>query len=136
MGNSFNNTSANIHSLEHTNLTVRDPAKLANQLCAIFNWSIRWSGDALNNGFTVHVGNEQSYLALYQPPTLKESNALDDQYLHNLNHLGVVVDDLGAIEAKVREQGWQPFGHREYAPGKRFYFKADDALEFEVISYA
>ena len=121
--------------LEHTNLTVRNPGDLADKLVNIFDWKVRWSGDALNNGHTVHVGSDTSYLALYTPVSLDDSKDRDDTRLNNLNHLGIVVDDLDAIEAKVVAHGYKPFGHREYEPGKRFYFLADDDIELEVISY-
>ncbi len=32
--------------LEHLNLTVSDPDKIAHILCQLFNWHIRWSGPA------------------------------------------------------------------------------------------
>ena len=51
--------------LEHTNLTVKDPDTLAALFCRIFDWKIRWRGGAINDGLTVHVGNKDSYLALY-----------------------------------------------------------------------
>ncbi|MFT6301912.1 MAG: hypothetical protein ACJAY2_001096, partial [Pseudomonadales bacterium] len=51
--------------LEHTNLTVNDPDETARLLVEIFGWRIRWSGEAIYDGYSVHVGGEQSYLALY-----------------------------------------------------------------------
>jgi predicted enzyme related to lactoylglutathione lyase len=48
----------------------------------------------------------------------------------------VVVDDLEAAENRVREEGYQPFNHGAYEPGRRFYFLDTDEVEFEVISYA
>ena len=66
--------------LEHTNLTVADPDALAQRLCQLFDWQIRWSGPALDNGYTVHVGGPDTYLALYRPPSQQTSD---------LNHLAV-----------------------------------------------
>ncbi len=53
--------------LEHVNITVPDPDDSAAQLCTLFGWHIRWSGEAKDQGYTVHVGDEGSYLALYAP---------------------------------------------------------------------
>lgn len=53
--------------LEHVNVTVSDPEKTATLLSDLFNWHIRWSGDSINGGKTIHVGSEGSYVALYSP---------------------------------------------------------------------
>ncbi len=47
--------------LEHVNLTVKDPDELAALFCRLFDWKIRWAGEALNNGRTVHVGSDELY---------------------------------------------------------------------------
>ena len=44
--------------IEHVNITVPDPKASAAKLCELFGWHVRWQGDALNGGFTVHVGDE------------------------------------------------------------------------------
>lgn len=122
--------------LEHTNLTVRNPDKTAELLCQLFGWKVRWSGPALDEGYTVHVGNNNSYLALYAPRNLNQRPNASHLDALNLNHLGVVVDDLDAVEAKADALGLKSFNHRNYVPGHRcFYFKTSDNLEIEVISY-
>ena len=52
-----------------------------------------------------------------------------------LNHIGVVVDDLGAVEARVKAAGLVPHSHADYEPGRRFYFDDHDGTEWEVVSY-
>ena len=52
-----------------------------------------------------------------------------------MNHVGVQVDDLDAVEAKVAAAGLKPFGHGDYEPGRRFYFFDWNHIEFEVVSY-
>jgi hypothetical protein len=52
-----------------------------------------------------------------------------------LNHIGVEVDDLAAIEAKVVAAGLKPFGHDDYDPGRRFYFLDPDGIDYEVVSH-
>ncbi len=54
-------------NLEHVNVTVSDPAKTADMLCDLFDWHIRWSGDSINGGRTIHVGTKGSYVALNPP---------------------------------------------------------------------
>ncbi|SPF80162.1 VOC family protein [Pseudoprimorskyibacter insulae] len=121
--------------LEHVNITVTDPDLTAAFLCDLLGWRVRWSGAALDNGYTVHVGGDAGYLALY-----RQSKPAQDQaprYTHRaaLNHVGIVVEDLDAIEAKVAAAGFKPKSHADYEPGRRFYFMGPDGVEYEMISY-
>jgi len=120
--------------VEHVNMTVRDPARLAKLMTDLFGWHIRWQGASMLGGETIHVGNDQSYLALYTNP---EKDYPDSQFTKGqpLNHVGIVVDDLDGVEAKVKAAGLEPWGHDGYEPGRRFYFYDFDGIEFEVISY-
>ncbi len=126
--------------LEHVNITVTDPQKTAAMLSQLFGWHTRWEGSAMDGaGYTVHVGNEVSYLAVYSgsnpDQTVPKSDA-SYQTRGGLNHVGVVVDDLEAVEEKVKAMGFQPTSHADYEPGRRFYFHDHDGVEYEVVSYA
>lgn len=123
-------------TLEHVNITVDDPSKTAERLCSLFDWRIRWQGDAIHAGRSVHVGAEGSYIALYRHPENLAGNADSYGTRGGLNHVGVVVDDLDDVEARVREMGYEPHSHADYEPGRRFYFRDDDEIEFEVVSYS
>lgn len=120
--------------IEHVNLTVNDPARSAALMTALFGWRIRWQGPAKDGGRTIHVGDDRVYLALYapQPPARATGFAKGEP----LNHVAIVVDDLDAIEAKVKSAGLRPFSHADYEPGRRFYFLDHDGIEFEIVSYA
>jgi len=124
-------------SLEHANVTVSDPHKTADWLGRVFGWKVRWEGAAINGGYTVHVGNETSYLALYTPGD-SATGAVDNSYAvrGGLNHLAVVVDDLDSVEDRVKAAGFTTGNHGDYEPGRRFYFHDADGIEFEVVSYA
>lgn len=119
-------------AIEHVNLTVSDPRRTAENLCRLFGWKIRWQGPARLGGLTVHVGGDESYLAVYSYPAGEEPAFGEGR----LNHVGVLVRDLDAAEARVREAGFKPFNHGAYEPGRRFYFLDSDGIEFEVVSYA
>ncbi len=121
--------------LEHANITVSDPDALATILCKIFAWKVRWSGEALDNGYTVHVGGKYSYLAIYTNDETHKSSENSFKTIKNLNHIGVVVEDLNAVEQKVIAAGYHPHNHRQYQPGSGFYFHTLDDLEIEVVSY-
>ena len=117
--------------LEHANVTVSDPDRSAALLIGLCGWHERWRGPA-RGGFTIHCGSEDQYIALYS------GGAAPRRYVKGapLNHLALLVDDLGAAEAVVIEAGLEPFGHDDYDPGRRFYFFDWDGIEFEVVSYS
>jgi len=121
--------------IEHVNYTVTDPDATAQELIDIFGWKIRWQGAAISGGRTVHVGEADSYVALYTPPG--KLSAPPDNYtqLGGMNHIGVVVNDINAVEQKVIDAGYEPTNHDDYEPGRRFYFDGPDGIEFEVVTY-
>ncbi|MEO0939016.1 MAG: VOC family protein [Pseudomonadota bacterium] len=121
--------------LEHANITVSDPDATAALLGRLFGWSVRWSGPALNGGRSVHVGTDTQYLALYAPKAPDAASGSKNA-LRNLNHVGVTVDDLDAVEARVLAEGFQTTNHDDYEPGRRYYFEDHDGIEWEVVSYA
>lgn len=122
--------------LEHINLTVSDPDATAVLLGSLFGWHVRWSGAAKDDGYTVHVGSDASYLALYRPPATPGAPNAAGRHVNGLNHVAVVVDDLDAMEARVVAAGLVPFSHGDYEPGRRFYMLDRDGIEFEIVSYS
>ncbi|RKQ71850.1 catechol 2,3-dioxygenase-like lactoylglutathione lyase family enzyme [Litorimonas taeanensis] len=122
-------------TLEHLNISVQNPKATAEMLGRIFGWEIRWQGPSLNKGYTVHVGAADSYLALYSVGKLENSDIKRFQKKGGLNHIGIVVDDMESVEARVIAEGFVPRSHADYEPGRRFYFFDKDAVEYEVVSY-
>lgn len=121
--------------LEHVNVTVGDPDAVAAVLVDLFDWRVRWSGDAMQVGRTVHVGTDAGYVALYSQGG--EGTAGNTyKTVGGLNHIGVVVQDLDGAEARVKAAGFAPHNHADYEPGRRFYFDGPDGIEIEVVSYA
>lgn len=121
--------------LEHVNVTVSSPQKTAEVLCRLFDWHIRWQGEAKMGGFTVHVGSDDQYLALYTPPGGLQAAVDPGFYRSGLNHIGLVVDDLDATEARILAAGYQTESHSDYEPGRRFYFTEENGVEIEVVAY-
>lgn len=122
-------------TIEHVNLTVRDPERAARLMADVFGWRERWRGPSQMGGWTIHVGDDHNYLALYTHAGEQTPDEVFDKG-RPLNHVGVVVDDLAAVEARVLAAGRASFNHGDYEPGRRFYFFDQDGTEFEVISYA
>lgn len=121
--------------LEHLNFTVSDPHKTAAWISRVFGWNIRWEGPGLETGYSIHVGTDDSYVALFR----FEDDQLDASDTYHtkggLNHWAVVVDDLKATEAKVKAEGFKVGEHYDYEPGQRFYFYDTDGIEVEVVQY-
>lgn len=122
--------------LEHANITVGDAKATAAWLGRVFGWSIRWEGSAMNGaGHTIHVGTQTDYVALYEPQSSEASERPNYLRRGQLNHLGVVVDDLAAARVAVEAEGFEVHSHQVYEPGARFYFYDDNDVEYEVVAY-
>lgn len=121
--------------IEHANITVSDPDATAAWMCKLFGWHVRWKGEGMLGGYTVHVGTDDSYLALYRPdePVKRRDKRYDR--IGGFNHAGFVVDDLDSIEKQLRAKGFEIGTHHDYEPGRRFYFFDDDGLEYEAVQY-
>ncbi len=125
-----------IAQLEHTNYSVSDPRKTAQHLVDIFGWHIRWEGPSKADGYSVHVGTDNAYLALSVRADMQPLTQDTYQTVGGLNHLAVVVNDIDIIEKRVRKAGLRMGEHYDYAPGPRFYFYDNDGIEYEVCSYS
>lgn len=128
--------------LEHVNITVSQPERSARLMEDLFGWHVRWQGPARDGGRVIHVGDDANYLAVYAEPVSPEQEweggSADRGWLKGvpLNHVGIQVDDLDAVEQRVIAAGLVPFSHGDYEPGRRFYFMDWDGIEFEIVSYA
>ena len=121
-----------VASLEHVNVTTLSARETSDLMVSVFGWRVRWEGPAKLGGHTIHVGTENTYVALYTPPADLHQAEREGQP----NHVGVLVDDLIAAETKIRAAGYKPYAHADYEPGRRFYFRDKGGVEFEVVSYA
>lgn len=124
-----------VAKLEHVNITLQDARATAQVLVGLFDWHVRWEGSAKADGYSVHVGNDTSYLALYTPGWALKPEAQRYHHVAGINHIGIVVDDIDATEKRVIAAGYSPHSHDDYEPGLRFYFDGPDGVEYEVVSY-
>jgi catechol 2,3-dioxygenase-like lactoylglutathione lyase family enzyme len=128
--------------IEHVNVTVSQPERSARLFESLFGWHVRWQGPARDGGTVIHVGDEANYLAVYAEPVSPEraweGGSADRGWPKGapLNHVGILVEDLDAVEQRVVAAGLVPFSHGDYEPGRRFYFMDWDGIEFEIVSYA
>ena len=121
--------------LEHVNITVADPDATAALLCRLFDWQVRWAGKGMQTGRTVHVGTDDSYVALFSFGDAVPGSEVSYRTRGGLNHIAVVVDDLDLTEARIKTAGYAPESHADYEPGRRFYFTEENGVEIEVVAY-
>src|SRR6187551_2998960 len=75
--------------IEHVNLTVSDIERSAALFQALLGWRQRWRGASMMGGETIHVGDDDTYLALY---TDRRDHA-GQKKGRPLNHVGLLVAD-------------------------------------------
>lgn len=122
--------------LEHINMNVSDLERSIDFYCRLLDMRVRWRSapDAPRDG--VHIGDEQSYLALFQAdgPGPSHPNGHTDPV--GVNHFGFVVDDLDEVKRRLVELGTPPYSEADYEPGRRVYFRDPDGFDVELVSYA
>ncbi len=118
--------------LEHVNISVTNGERTAALLEKLTGWHRRWEGPSLDNGRSIHLGDETAYVAIHTSPRIKGGFVKSVP----MNHIGIAVDDLSQAEATVADAGLKPFSHGTYDPGPRsFYFFDWDGIEWEIVSY-
>ena len=55
---------------------------------------MRWQGPARDGGRTIHVGDDDAYLAVYAEPGGRKATGLAWEKGVPLNHVGIQVEDL------------------------------------------
>ena len=116
-----------------------DPRATAALLSDLFGWHTRWEGPPLNHGFTIHVNSDDHYIGRYTGPNGgADQRPTTDSYSQRggPNHLGIIADDLAAVEARVKAHGFATHSHADHEPGRRFYFTKTNGIEIEVVCYA
>ena len=84
---------------------------------------------------SIHVGGAESYLVVYAGLGAQVAAGNSYGQRGGPNHIGILVDDLDAVEERVKEHGYEPVNHADYEPGRRFYFCEENVIEIEVMSY-
>lgn len=117
--------------LEHVNISVTDANRTALLFEKLCGWRRRWEGAAMAGGQTIHLGTDDTYIAIYSNDSVAGAFSKGAP----MNHIGLVVDDLDEAEREVIAAGLVPFSHGDYEPGRRFYFFDWDGIEWELVSY-
>jgi catechol 2,3-dioxygenase-like lactoylglutathione lyase family enzyme len=121
--------------LEHANLSVQHTDEMERFLLAAFPDFRRRGGGLDGQGRPWrHVGNDQFYVALQTVP----DNGGRTPYgnVTGLNHLGWEVDDLPALEARLKAAGFEPNLTADEHPARnRRYFYDPDGNDWEFVQY-
>lgn len=125
--------------LEHANITVPDmDAAIAFLTTACPEFAIRHDTIHPVSGIRwVHLGTPTSYFALQEPH--KGRTPEDHRRPYDdigVNHLGLIVDDFDAVEARLEAAGYKRGMPVEPHPArKRAYWYDHAGFEWEFIEY-
>ena len=126
--------------LEHLNVTLTDLDRATRALQAILpHWSVRgsgtWQDEAGHPVAWRHVGDDFQYIALYETPPGRALSASGARSA--FNHLGLVVDDLDAVLARLRALGI-PLDHVGGSTEHRrsaYVMIEPERLQIELVAY-
>lgn len=127
--------------LEHANITVPDIDAAISFLSVVAPDFVIRKQSLSDKGFRwAHFGNDDFYIALQEPDrsVQQEQPAYPHTTYRNIgiNHLGLVVEDLSAVEQRLREKGYrQGMITPDESFRKRIYYFDLAGFEWELIEY-
>jgi catechol 2,3-dioxygenase-like lactoylglutathione lyase family enzyme len=129
--------------LDHANLSVRDlDAAIRFLVTAFPEFRVRGRGGDCAGWEWVHVGNDESYLALLRarPPAPASAEAADPFVPYGggpgLNHLGFEVDDVAALRERMLAAGYRETTTPNAHPHRRrVYFADAEGNDWEFVEY-
>ncbi len=123
--------------LEHANLFVRDiDATIRFIQTAFPEFQIRYDGMDPRGFRWVHLGTDETYIALTQSPVESQDRWNPQARLTGLYHLCYEVADVDAIRARLEAAGYEdstPPNNHPYR--KRVYFYDPDGRDWEFVQY-
>jgi catechol 2,3-dioxygenase-like lactoylglutathione lyase family enzyme len=123
--------------LDHANLVVRDLEGMLRFLrAALPDFRVRGAGPDRSGSRWVHVGNDETYVALHQARREPAEQWVPYSGKPGLNHLGFEVDDVEAVRARLLAAGYMdstvPNAHPHR---KRVYFHDAEGNDWEFVEY-
>ncbi len=124
-----------MNKLEHANLSVTDIDVMTRFILTAFpHYYVRGEGVDDRGRRWRHVGDTNHYLALMQVSGQLGREPYEDS--PGMNHLGWEVDDVAALEARLRTAGFTPNLHMDDHPARRrTYFYDPDGNDWEFVQY-
>lgn len=123
--------------LEHANLCVRDIDGMIRFLQTAFpEFQIRRDVQGEQDVRWVHIGTDETYIALNQATVEPESRWVPYEGRPGVQHLAFEVDDADALRARLRAAGYKdttvPNSHPHR---KRVYFNDAEGNDWEFVQY-
>ena len=123
--------------LEHANLFVRDIDATIRFLRTAFpDFRIRYDGMDPRGFRWVHLGTDDSYIALTKSTVEPEKRWTPYAGVPGVNHLAYEVDDVEALRERLQSAGYRnstPPNNHPYR--KRVYFYDPDGNDWEFVQY-
>ena len=123
--------------LEHANLSVRDIDGMLRFLQTAFpEFKVRGGGKSADGSRWVHVGTEETYIALSPANTKREKPWTPYRGRPGVNHLAYEVDDAEALRRRMEAAGYRDSTPPNAHPHrKRVYFYDPEGNDWEFVQY-
>ena len=123
--------------LEHANLCVRDIDEMIRFLQTAFpDFRIRFDGVGESGKRWVHVGTDETYIALNQATMQPEKLWTPYEGRPGVNHLAYEVDDVEALRDRLNAAGYKDSTVPNAHPyRKRVYFNDPEGNDWEFVQY-
>ncbi|MBD3636635.1 MAG: VOC family protein [Crocinitomicaceae bacterium] len=120
--------------LEHANITVNNLERSIEFFKTAFpEFEIRGGGES-NGRKWIHLGNEETYLAINE--AIEQQEIQKNYNNSGINHLGFVVNDVEEIANRLLANGFRRDFPKQVEEFRiRDYFVDDDGNEFEFVQY-
>jgi catechol 2,3-dioxygenase-like lactoylglutathione lyase family enzyme len=124
--------------LEHANLIVRDIDAMIEFLRTAFpGFRVRGEGQGAPLGRWVHIGTDETYLALNQATREAPEPWVPYAGKPGTNHLGYEVDDVEALRSRLAAAGYRESTVPNAHPHRRrVYFYDPEGNDWEFVQYA
>jgi catechol 2,3-dioxygenase-like lactoylglutathione lyase family enzyme len=123
--------------LEHANLAVRDVDAMIRFLRAAFpEFRIRGSGKTWQGSRWVHIGTDDTYIALNEAPREPAEPWVPYGGRPGTNHLGYEVDDVESLRSRLTAAGYRDSTVPNAHPHRRrVYFYDTEGNDWEFVEY-
>jgi len=123
--------------IEHANLAVHDVDTMVRFVQTAFpEFAIRREGKNWNGNRWVHIGTDDTYLALNEAPEIPAEKRTAYSLVPGLNHLGYEVGDAAALQRRMLEAGYHDSTvPNEHPHRKRVYFYDPEGNDWEFVQY-
>mgnify|MGYP001593030370 FL=1 len=123
--------------LEHANLCVHDIDGVVRFLLTAFpEFQIRHDGTEANGSRWVHVGLDETYIALTQANPDAAKRVTPYKGRSGLNHVAFEVDDVASVRERLSAAGFQDSTFPNAHPFRqRIYFYDPDGNDWEFVQY-